>query len=156
MTRRVPIHYPSPVSGENSAGPARPGKTKIKRAYSLLNRSLEDFYEANYEHAIQRCGEALDTLLPEGSDPAASPEERGRRFLKVFSAVIPAREAENIAGVFTFFQSRIARFQHPRGKPLPERDWWRFIRISREEADQVLRSTRLALTAIEKDASSPE
>ena len=148
------LHYPSPVSRKRSAGPSRPGHAQIRRAYRLLNRSLEDFYQANYEHAIQRCAEALDQLLPGGPDPSASPEERGRRFLQTFAAVLPAREADEIARVFTFFQSRVARFRLPRGRPLPERDWWRFVRISREEADQVLRATRLTLNAIE-EARSP-
>jgi len=144
------------VSGETSAGPARPRKIQIERAYRLLNRSLEDFYEANYEHAIERCGEALAHLLPEGPDPAVSPEETGRRFLKFYSALLPVREAEDIAGVFTFFQSRMARFRHKRGTPLPERDWWKFIRVSREEADRVVRATRLALSTIEKHAVATE
>lgn len=156
LTCRPIFHYPAPVNGETSAGPARPRKIQIERAYRLLNRSLEDFYEANYEHAIERCGEALAYLLPEGPDPAVSPEETGRRFLKFYSALLPVQAAEDIAGVFTFFQSRTARFRHKKGTPLPERDWWKFIRVSREEADRVVRATRLALSTIEKHAVATE
>jgi len=156
LTCRPIFHYPATVNGETSAGPARPRKIQIERAYRLLNRSLEDFYEADYEHAIERCGEALAHLLPQGPDPAVSPEETGRRFLKFYSDLLPVREAEDIAGVFTFFQSRMARFRYERGTPLPERDWWKFIRVSREEADRVVRATRLALSTIEKHAVATE
>jgi len=142
------------VNSETSAGFTRPRKIQLERAFRLLNRSLEYFYERKYEQTIELCGEALDHLLPDAPDPAASPEERSDRFLGAYSAVLPVLEAEGVAGVFTFFQSRRARFRFRHGAPLPDRDWWQFIRVSREEAEEVLRVTRLALNAIEKHAAS--
>jgi hypothetical protein len=126
----------------------------MERAYRLLNRALADFYERKYERVIELCGEALEHLLPGGPDPSSSPELRSDRFLKAYSAVLPVREAEGIADVFTFFQSRQARFRFRQGAPLPDRDWWQFIRISREEAEEVLQVTRLALGSVERDSTT--
>ena len=75
MTFSATFQYPFSVSGERPAGPVRPRKADLERAYRLLNRALADFYEANYEHAIERCGEALARLLPGDPNPAVSPEE---------------------------------------------------------------------------------
>jgi hypothetical protein len=142
------------VSGETSAGPVRPRKIQLERAYRLLNKALEDFYGQKYERAIELCGEALEHLLPGGPDPSASPELRSDRFLKTYVAVLPVREAEGIADVFSFFQSRKARFRFRQGAPLPDRDWWQFIRISREEAEEVLQVTRLALASVERHSAA--
>ncbi len=142
------------MSGETSAGPARPRKIQLEKAYRLLNKALEDFYEQKYERAIELCGEALEHLLPGGPNPLSSPELRSDHFLKMYSAVLPVREAEGIADVFTFFQSRKARFRVRRGSPLPDRDWWQFIRVSREEAEGVLQVTRLALGSVERQSTT--
>lgn len=133
----------------------RSRRVPLERAFRLLNKSLEAFYEKRYEQAVEMCGEALAHLLPDRADPLASPEEKSDLFLQVYSSIIPVTEAEGIADVFTFFQSRKARFHFRRGKPLPDRDWWQFIKIGREEANEVIRATRLALNCIES-ASPPE
>jgi len=137
------------VKGEGSR------RVPLERAFRLFNKSLEAFYEKRYEQAVEMCGEALTHLLPDRVGPTASPEEKSDLFLQVYSSILPVTEAESIADVFTFFQSRKARFHFRRGKPLPDRDWWQFIKIGREEADEVIRATRLALNCIES-APPPE
>ena len=66
---------------------------------------------------------------------------------------MPLLEAERIAAVFTFFVRRKARFRYERGRPLPRREWWDFLQISREDASEVLNATRLALEAIQRGAA---
>ncbi len=138
-----------------SPGYAGSRRVPLERAFRLLNKSLEAFYEKRYEQAVEMCGEALTHLLPDRVGPLASPEEKSDLFLQVYSSILPVTEAEGIADVFTFFQSRKARFHFRRGKPLPDRDWWQFIQIGREEANEVIRATRLALNCIES-APAPE
>ena len=132
-----------PVSAEG------PERIHLERAFRLLNKSLETFYEKRYERAVELCGEALGHLIPERDGRPASPEEKSDLFLRTYRTVLPVREAEAIAGVFTFFQSRKARFSYRRGEPLPDRDWWQFIRLGRDETREVIEATRLALNAIE-------
>ena len=141
---------------ERSSETKRLRRVQLERAFRLFNKAMENFYEKRYERAVAMCGEALAYLLPEGSEDFSSPEEKSDRFLAAYSSVLPVREAEGIAGVFTFFQSRKARFHFRQGKPLPDRDWWQFIRIGREEAEEVLGATRLALNTIEGLASPGE
>lgn len=126
----------------------------MERAFRLLNRALEAFYQKRYEQAVELCGDALGHLLPDGTPPETSPEEQGELFLRTYADSLPAMEAEGIAGVFTFFQSRRSRFRFRRGAPLPQRDWWQFIRIQRDEAEEVVRFTRLALNALEHPAAT--
>ncbi len=132
-----------------AAGPGRPSRLQFERAYKLLNRSLETFYQKRYEQAVELCAEALEKLLPAGTPPETSPEQKGELFLRVYADALPAHDAEGITGVFTFFQSRRTRFQFRRGAPLPQRDWWQFIRVQREEAEGVIHCTRQALTCLE-------
>lgn len=127
----------------------RPLPVQLERAFRLFNKSMENFYEKRYKRTVEMCAEALTHLLPERGGELSSPEELSDSFLAAYSSMLPVQEAEAIAGVFTFFQSRRARFQFRDGKPLPDRDWWQFIRISREEAESVLEATRLALNAIQ-------
>ena len=126
-----------------------PQKIQLERAFRLLNRSYETFYEKRYERAVELCGEALGHLLPHEGERPSSPEEKGDLFLKTYRSVLPVQEAEAIAGVFTFFQSRKARFRFRRGEPLPDRNWWQFIRLGRDETEEVIQATRLALNTIE-------
>lgn len=125
---------------------------KLEGAFKLLNRALESFYQKRYERAVELCGEALGRLLPDGTPPETSPEEKGELFLRTYASLLPVGEAGGIAGVFTFFQSRQSRFRFRRGAPLPQRDWWQFLRIQREEAEEVVRFTRLALNTLEQGA----
>jgi hypothetical protein len=138
----------------NAEGVA-PRKVQLERAFRLLNKSLETFYEKRYERAVMLCGESLEHLLPREEGRPLSPEEKGDLFLKTYRSVLPVQEAEAIAGVFTFFQSRKARFHFRRGEPLPDRNWWQFIRIGREEAEEVIQASRLALNTV-KDSLPAE
>lgn len=141
-----------PVNADRGAGRGVSRGTGLERAFSLLNRALETFYEKRYEQAVEFCGEALSRLLPEESGPGTSPEEKSALFLNTYAGLLPVQEAEGVAGVFTFFQSRKSRFRFTRGSPLPDRDWWQFIRIQRSEAEEVIRITRQALNIIKDPA----
>ena len=137
----------------------RPGKVQFERAFRLLNKSFECFYEKKYETTVELCAESLGHLLPDCSSPPGSPlspEEIGELFLKTYSSILPVSEADGIASVFTFFQSRKARFHFRQGKPLPDRDWWQFIRIGQEEAEEVVSATRLTLNTIEASLEQEE
>lgn len=136
------------MKAEGPAAEMGPRRIQLERAFKLLNRSLETFYEKRYERAVEICGESLEHLLPREEERPLSPEEKGDLFLKTYRSVLPVQEAEAIAGVFTFFQSRKARFHFRRGEPLPDRNWWQFIQIGREEAEEVIQSSRLALNTI--------
>ena len=136
------------MSADEPAGKAAAPGPGLERAFRLLNRSLETFYEKRYELAVELCGESLANLLPEGTGPEASPEEKGDIFLKTYAGLLPVREAENVVGVFTFFQARKSRFRFRQGAPLPDRDWWQFIRIQREEAEEVIQITRQTLNIV--------
>ena len=137
---------------KGDCGAARPElqKVQLERAFRLLNKSFETFYEKRYERAVELCAEALEHLLPERFSAPASPEEKSALFLKTFSAFLPVTEAEGIASVFTFFQSRRARFSFRQGAPLPDRDWWQFIRIGRDEAEGVIQTTRRAVNTLQE------
>lgn len=124
-------------------------KVQLERAFRLLNKSLETFYEKRYERAVELCAEALEHLLPGNSGPPASPEQKSDLFLRTFSAVLPVTEADGIASVFTFFQNRRSRFSYRQGGPLPDRDWWQFIRIGRDEAEEIIQTTRRTVNAIQ-------
>ncbi len=120
-----------------------------------MNRARDAFYERRYEEAVERCQETLEALLPTAADvPAPSapttPDELSNRFLEAYAGLLPLVEAERIAAVFTFFVRRKALFRYERGRPLPRREWWAFLQISREEASEVLTATRLALEAIQR------
>jgi hypothetical protein len=137
------------------AGDAPPGRLRLSRAARLMIRARDAFYERRYEEAVERCQETLAALLPGAAepspgDPPPTPEEQADRFLAAYAAILPLCEAERIAGVFTFFVRRKARFHYERGRPLPRREWWEFLQISREEAAEVLTATRLALEAVQR------
>ena len=141
-----------------TADPARPEKPVLLRAVRLLNKARDAFYERRYEDCIERCQETLGALLPPGPPvapdaPPPTPEEQADRFLGAHAGLLPLLEAERIAGVFTFFVRRKARFGYERGRPLPRRDWWEFIQISREEASDVLAAARRALEAVQRGGS---
>ena len=80
----------------------------------------------------------------------ATPDDQAVRFLERYAGLLPLLEAERIAAVFTFFVRRKARFRYERGRPLPRREWWDFLQISREDASEVLTATRLALEAVQR------
>lgn len=125
------------------------------RAVRLMTKARDAFYERRYEEAVERCQETLLALLPEpaaavAGAPVPTPEDLAGLFLGTYAGLLPLLEAERIAGVFTFFIRRKARFRHDRGRPLPRRDWWEFLQISREEASEVLTATRLALEAVQR------
>ncbi len=137
---------------------ARPPAPALTRAARLLARARDAFYERRYEESVQRCQEALEALLPEtgpGALAPPTPQEQADRFLAAHAGLLPLLEAEQIAGVFTFFLRRKARFGYERGRPLPRRDWWEFLQISREEASEVLAATRRALEALQRGAPAP-
>lgn len=144
-----------PVSADTAAGKTAYPGPGLERAFRLLNRSFETFYEKRYEQAVEFCGEALGHLLPGETGPGTSPEEKSALFMKTYAGLLPVQEAEGVAGVFTFFQSRKTRFRFKQGAPLPDRDWWQFIRIQRGEAEEVIQVTRQALNII-KDLASRE
>ena len=142
--------------------PASPetDRTALMRAARLMAKARDAFYERRYEESVERCQETLAALTPplapaDPSMPPPTPEEQADRFLGTFAGILPILEAERIAGVFTFFLRRKARFGYERGRPLPRRDWWEFLQISREEASEVLAATRHALEAIQR-ADRPE
>lgn len=117
-----------------------------------MTKARDAFYERRYEECIERCQETLGALLPPQPPEAgpAAPEAQADRFLATFADLLPLLEAERIAGVFTFFVRRKARFGFERGRPLPRRDWWEFLQISREEASEVLAAARRALEAVQR------
>jgi len=134
----------------------RPEKPVLSRAARLMNKARDAFYDRRYEEAVERCQEALESLLPvaEEAPPAAAqptPDDLALRFLERYAGLLPLLEAERIAAVFTFFVRRKSRFHYQRGKPLPRREWYDFLQVSREDASEVLNATRLALEAISRD-----
>lgn len=134
-------------------------RAALLRAARLMTKARDAFYERRYEECIERCQETLVALLPPlpagGPDaPPPTPEEQADRFLGAHAGLLPLLEAERIAGVFTFFLRRKARFGYERGRPLPRRDWWEFLQISREEASEVLAATRRALEAVQRGAAA--
>jgi len=135
---------------------ASPERSALSQAARRLGRARDAFYERRYEEAVERCKETLPALVPQSADAAvpATPEELADRFLGVYAGLLPLLEAERIAGVFTFFLRRKARFGYQRGRPLPRREWYEFLQISREEASEVLSATRLALEALQRDRAA--
>jgi hypothetical protein len=134
---------------------AQPDKTALSHAARRIAKARDAFYERRYEETVERCQETLAALLPEAPDalPAPhppTPEDLADRFLAAFAGLLPLVEAERVAGVFTFFVRRKARFSYARGRPLPRREWWEFLQISREEASEVLAATRVALDAVRR------
>ena len=137
----------------------RPGKLALSRAARLMNKARDAFYDRRYEESVERCQQTLEALLPgaEGDAPATvppTPDDLAVRFLDRYAGLLPLLEAERIAAVFTFFVRRKARFHYERGRPLPRREWWDFLQISREDASEVLTATRLALEAIARGGAS--
>ncbi|HEY6001197.1 MAG TPA: hypothetical protein VI078_18075, partial [bacterium] len=133
----------------------QPERAALVRAGRLMTKARDAFYERRYEECIERCQETLAALLPPAPPappdaPPPTPEEQADRFLTEYAALLPLMEAERIAGVFTFFVRRKARFGYERGRPLPRRDWWEFLQISREEAGEVLAAARRALEAVQR------
>lgn len=126
----------------------------MAHAARKIARARDAFYDRRYEETVERCQEALEALLPEAEAAAAPPppQELADRFLGAYAGVLPLVQAERIADVFTFFVRRKARFRYERGRPLPRREWWEFLQITREEASEVLTATRLALEALQRPA----
>jgi len=124
-----------------------------------MTRARDAFYDRRYEEAVERCQETLTALLPSHADvpppPAPpTPDELADRFLGSYASLLPLIEAERIAAVFTFFVRRKARFRYEPGRPLPRREWWEFLQISREEASEVLAATRLAFEAVQRGGAA--
>jgi len=140
-------------------GRARPEKAQLSRAARLMTRARDALYERRHEEVIECCQGALEALLPDAAalraqTPPATPDELADRFLGSYAEVLPLMEAERIAAVFTFFVRRKARFSYQRGRPLPRREWWEFLQVTREEASEALTATRLALEAVQRGAAS--
>jgi len=130
----------------------------MSRAVRLMNKARDAFYHRRYEEAVERCQETLEALLPVagGVPPQTAPptpDDLAVRFLDLYAGLLPILDAERIAAVFTFFVRRKARFSYERGRPLPRREWWDFLQISREDASEVLTATRLALEALQREPS---
>lgn len=145
---------------EMNPGEARPDTPALTRAARMMTRARDAFYDRRYEEAIERCQETLTALLPDdcGAPAAAAPptpDELADRFLGVYAGLLPLVEAERIAAVFTFFVRRKARFSYQRGRPLPRREWWEFLQITREEAAEILNATRLTLETVQRGARLP-
>jgi len=139
----------------------RTDKTARARAARLMNKARDAFYDRRFEESVERCQETLEALLPTAEDapPQGSlptPDDLAVRFLERYAGLLPLLEAERIAAVFTFFVRRKARFSYERGRPLPRREWWDFLQVSREEASEVLTATRLALEAVQRGAHRDE
>ena len=120
-----------------------------------MNKARDAFYDRRYEESVERCQETLEALLPDAEDgppqtTPTTPDDLAVRFLERYAGLLPLLEAERIAAVFTFFIRRKARFHYERGRPLPRREWWDFLQISREDASEVLTATRLALEAVQR------
>ena len=134
---------------------ARPEKSVLSRAARLMNKARDAFFERRYEESVERCQETLEALVP-GAAPDSpqaappTPDDLAVLFLERYAGLLPLLEAERIAAVFTFFVRRKARFHFERGRPLPRREWWDFLQISREDASEVLTATRLALEAVQR------
>jgi hypothetical protein len=138
----------------------RPEKLVLSRAARLMNKARDAFYDRRYEESVERCQETLEALLPvaetgPSQTPPPTPDDLANRFLERYAGLLPLLEAGRIAAVFTFFVRRKARFRYERGRPLPRREWWDFLQISREDASEVLNATRLALEAIQR-GTTPE
>lgn len=129
---------------------ATPERPLLAKAARFLTRARDAFYEKRFEEAVERCQETLILLLPAPGIVPPTPEEQAELFLRTWSAYIPLREAERIAGVFTFFIRRKAEFRYERGRPLPRKEWWQLLSISREEAAEVLGATQRALEALRR------
>jgi len=124
-----------------------------------MNKARDAFYDRRFEESVERCQETLEALLPlaDATPPPAAPptpDDLANRFLERYAGQLPLLEAERIAAVFTFFVRRKARFRFDRGRPLPRREWWDFLQISREDASEVLTATRLALEAVQRFAAT--
>jgi hypothetical protein len=132
---------------------ARPDRAALSHAARKIGRARDAFYDRRYEETVERCQETLAALLPEtaAESPPPTPQELADRFLDAYAGVLPLVEAGRIADVFTFFVRRKARFRYERGRPLPRREWWEFLQITREEASEVLTATRLALEALQQE-----
>lgn len=133
----------------------RPDTAALARSARLMARARDAFYERRYEESIERCQETLMALLPEAGAQAAqspppTPDELADHFLGAYADLLPLVEAERIAAVFTFFVRRKARFSYQRGRPLPRREWYEFLQISRQEASEILNATRLAHETIQR------
>lgn len=146
---------PGIFPAEMIPGQARPDPSTLTRSARLIGRARDAFYDRRYEEAIERCQETLTALLPAecagvGQSPPPTPDEMADRFLGSFASLLPIVEAERIAAVFTFFVRRKARFSYQRGRPLPRREWYEFLQVSRQEASEILAATRLALETIQR------
>jgi len=146
------------VRPEMTSDHAGAEKPVLTRAARLMNKARDAFYDRRYEESVERCQETLEALLPaaeESHTHAAppTPDELAVRFFARFAGSLPILEAERVAAVFTFFVRRKARFRYERGQPLPRREWYEFLQISREDASEVLTATRLALEAAQRDAN---
>lgn len=118
-----------------------------------MNKARDAFYDHRYEESVELCQETLQALLPVSaavSPEPPTPDDLAVHFLTRYAGVLPLMEAERIAGVFTFFVRRKARFRYERGRPLPRREWWDFLQLSRADASEALTATRLALEAIQR------
>lgn len=133
----------------------RPGAAPIVRARRFLLKARDAFYERRFAETVERCQEALSALLPPGGPGRASPEEQRDLFLGAFASRLPVLDLDGIAAVFTFFERRREGFRFERGRPLPEREWWRMLNVTREEAAAALGATRIAVEAVGAEASGP-
>jgi HEPN domain-containing protein len=120
----------------------------LARALRQLTRARDAFYEKQYAETVERCQEVLALFLPAPDAVPPTPEEQGDLFLRTWGAHIPLLEAERIAGVFTFFVRRKAQFRYERGRPLPRKEWWQLLQITREEAAEVLGASQRAVEAV--------
>lgn len=139
---------------------ARLDKTVLSRAGRLMTKARDAFYERRFEESVERCQETLTALLPDPGyapeqPPPPTPDDLANRFLVAYAGMLPLVEAARIAAVFTFFVRRKARFHYERGRPLPRREWWEFLQITREEAAEVLGATKLALEAVQRGHATP-
>jgi hypothetical protein len=120
----------------------------MRRPQRLLTKARDAFFEKRYAETVERCQEALAALLPERAGPPPTPEQQTDLFFAAWSSCLPVMEVARIADVFTFFVRRKAQFHYQRGQPLPRREWWELITITREEAAEALAATRAALEAV--------
>jgi hypothetical protein len=127
-----------------------PGPSLLVRPQRLLGRAREAYLERRHQEAVERCREALEALLPAPGAEIGDGEERGGLFLATWSEHLPAVEAARITAVFTYFERRREQFRFERGRPLPAREWWRMIGVSREDASEALTATRIAIEAIRR------
>jgi hypothetical protein len=127
-----------------------PHAAPLRRATRLLAKARDAFYEKRYAEAVERCQEALAALLPEAAGPAPTPEQQADLFLASWSAHLPVMEAGRVAAVFTFFLRRKEQFRYERGRPLPRREWWEMLTVTREESGEMLTATRTAIDAVRR------